>query len=95
MRNGDFEFTGSLAPEHAHSLKNEFGDITLNIPSDSAFNVSVETEFGEIYSDFPVTITGKIDPDNWEAIINDGGPNLKIFTRNGNINLIIFDQNKD
>lgn len=89
MKNGKFEFSGSLNEDSAQSILNQFGDISFTLPDDSAFNLDVETKFGSISSDFPITITGKIDPLKWNAKLNEGGSNFKIVTDNGNINLII------
>ncbi|HNB53986.1 MAG TPA: DUF4097 family beta strand repeat-containing protein [Anaerolineales bacterium] len=87
---GDLTFTGSLNPESSHQLKNSFGDITLTLPEDSAFDLSLETSFGEIKSDLPVTLTGALEDTAWQAEINGGGSLVTATTENGNIALHIL-----
>lgn len=86
--NGNIRFTGPLA-DAAHSITNAFGDITLTIPGDSAFDLLLETDFGEIRSDIPLSLTGQLDSggesNRWEAAINGGGPLLEASTSNGDV----------
>ena len=85
--NGRISFSGSLDPASAHSIENSFGDIQLNIPADSAFNIDFETHFGEINSDLPVTVSGSVSETNLEGTLNGGGLQLRATTSNGNISL--------
>lgn len=86
--NGKVTFTGSLA-EGDHTLKSNFGDIRLNLPSDSALTFDLKTDFGKIRSDFPVTISGELDEKRWKGDINGGGARLTASTQNGNITIQI------
>ncbi len=93
--NGSITFSGTLNPEAAHTLLTSFGDIRLTIPADSAFDLSLETSFGRITSELPVTLTGTLsqesDQSTWEGTLNGGGQELKATTSNGDIQFIILD----
>ncbi len=99
MQDGDMYFLGTLNPAMDHNVENRFGNVTLTIPDDSNFNLSVETRFGEFTSDIPIQIT--IGPDSpitnettenkWVGQINHGGPNLSITTQDGDITLKILE----
>ena len=85
-RSGSIEFAGSLS-DGPHLLHSDFGGITLTLPADSAFNVDLSTDFGQISSDIPVTVTGDIDEQHQMGTINGGGGELKIETKSGNVNI--------
>lgn len=86
--NGKVIFTGSL-DEGDHTLNSNFGDIHLNLPADSALTFDLKTDFGKIWSDFPVTLSGELDEKRWKGNINGGGSRLTVSTQNGNIRLQI------
>lgn len=87
--NGTIKFSGSLG-EGPHMLKTDFGSIRLGLPQDSALALDLETNFGKIKSDFPLTIKGEPDESHWEGTINGGGDSLTAKTSNGNITLEIL-----
>ncbi|NUM49122.1 MAG: DUF4097 family beta strand repeat protein [Anaerolineales bacterium] len=88
--NGNVSYSGSLNPDADHQLNSDFGDLTVTLPEDSAFDLSLETSFGEINSDFPVTLFGTLEETSWQAEINGGGPLITATTDNGNITLRIL-----
>lgn len=85
--NGKVRFTGSLDESAAHIVESSFGDIILTIPPDSAFDLYLKTEFGEITSDMPVMISGNLSETKWEGALNGGGEALRAETNNGDIAL--------
>jgi DUF4097 and DUF4098 domain-containing protein YvlB len=91
--NGRIQVTGPLAAT-AHTIRNAFGDITLTIPGDSAFDLVLETEFGDIRSEIPLSVTGSLDSgserDRWEAAANGGGPRLEATTSNGDVIILVL-----
>ncbi len=87
---GTIEFKGSLG-EGPHTLNTEFGNIRLAIPEDTALTFELETEFGKIRSDFPVTLSGDLEEDYWVGTINDGGAQLTAKTNSGQISLEIIE----
>lgn len=85
---GGIEFSGSLG-EGPHSVRSDFGGITLSIPADSALNVSLETDLGSISSDIPLTVTlsGESDKKQQVGTMNGGGAELTVQTNNGSIEI--------
>lgn len=84
-QNGDVIFQGELDPDASHTILSDFGKIDIRIPEDSAFDIDISTDFGEIETDFPITLTGKISNSEMEGQINGGGPLLTIESQNGDI----------
>jgi hypothetical protein len=85
-KSGGIDFVGSLG-EGPHSLHSDFGAISLTLPADSAFTVDLSTDFGQIRSDLPVTVTGNIDEQHQVGTINGGGDELKVETKSGSVNI--------
>ena len=87
-KSGSISFAGSLG-EDPHALHSDFGDIEINIPADSALDVDLQTEFGNIRSDIPITITlnGEVDEGHHAGTINGGGSQLNASTKSGNISI--------
>jgi hypothetical protein len=61
------------------------GSIDLSLASGLAADFSAETVNGSIESDFPITLTGRINPRHIEGRIGQGGRNLRLRTVNGGI----------
>lgn len=85
---GGVDFSGSLG-EGPHMVQSDFGGITLAIPSDSALNVDLNTDFGSISSDIPITVTldGELDGNHQTGSMNGGGATLTVETSNGSIDI--------
>ena len=87
-RNGDLLLSFEKAPQKDISIGSRYANVTLELPSSSAFRISARTEYGDVDSDFEGL---KIDRSNREKMINgefrQGGPHLSISTRNGDIRL--------
>ncbi|HEY5728531.1 MAG TPA: DUF4097 family beta strand repeat-containing protein [Anaerolineales bacterium] len=88
---GSIEFSGTLG-EGPHTVHSDFGEIELNIPADSALNIKMETQFGKITSDIPITVTltGEIKDGQQSGTMNGGGAELKVDTNSGNIHIKIL-----
>jgi DUF4097 and DUF4098 domain-containing protein YvlB len=87
--NGAIKFSGSL-DEGPHVLKTDFGSVRLVLPKDTELALDLETDFGKIKSDFPLTINGSPDESHWQGTINGGGDSLTAKTSSGNITLEIL-----
>jgi hypothetical protein len=85
---GSIDFSGALS-DGPHTLQTDFGSIGLNIPENTSLTIDLETEFGEIHSDFPITASGTLEDDHWQGSINDGGSQLIAKTSSGDISLLI------
>jgi DUF4097 and DUF4098 domain-containing protein YvlB len=63
------------------------GSITLTLPPDLNTEVRASTVNGDISSDFPLTITGRISRRKLEGTIGGGGRALSLDSVNGSITL--------
>jgi len=63
------------------------GGITLDLPPGLSAEVRAETVNGEIFTDFPLTVTGRLGPRRVTGTIGSGGRQLALSTVNGNIRL--------
>ena len=86
--NGNIDFSGSFG-KGPHSISTEFGNVTLSIPDDTNLNVSLNTAFGDINSDIPITVTltGDLKDNQRDGVMNEGGDLLTINTNNGDIDI--------
>lgn len=87
-QSGTITFDGSLG-KGPHTIISEFGQIDLSLPPDVNLDVSLETDFGSVSSDIPITVIldGKLDKKKQEGTINGGGDQLTVQTKSGDINI--------
>jgi len=87
-QSGTIDFEGTLG-EGPHTLHSDFGSIDIALPADTALNVDLETNFGKVKSDIPVSIllTGELTDSHWVGTTNDGGSEFKISTKSGDITI--------
>ena len=64
------------------------GGITLHLPSFVNADVRASTLNGTIESDFPITVTGRMDRRHVEGTIGGGGQPLTVSTVNGSVKLL-------
>jgi len=83
---GKIRFSGSLHTRGEHRVESTSGDVHLVLPADAAFDLDVETDSGDIQTDFAVTMTD-FDRKHVAGEVNGGGPLLRISTSSGNITL--------
>jgi DUF4097 and DUF4098 domain-containing protein YvlB len=57
------------------------------VPGNLNADVDMRTVNGRVNSDFPMTLSGRINPRSIRAKIGDGGRRLKFSTVNGSIEL--------
>ena len=92
--NGNISFSGSLDPEESHYAETSFGGIDLEIPAGSAFEIALQTSFGRITSDIPISLSGSISQspseNHWQGSTNGGGPLLRAETSNGDIAISVL-----
>jgi hypothetical protein len=87
-QSGTIEFSGSLG-EGPHTVNSDFGQIDLFIPTDTELKMSLETDFGTISSEIPITVIleGNLEKNKQEGTINGGGDLLTVKTKSGDINI--------
>jgi DUF4097 and DUF4098 domain-containing protein YvlB len=89
-RNGDLLLSFDKPVQRDVQLTTNFGNVTVELPSNSSFRLDAHTQFGRINSDFQGLEKGKSDfaRDSAQGQIGEGGPQIKISTFNGNIHLV-------
>lgn len=90
-KSGSVDYTGPLGLG-PHSLATDFGDINMYLPKDTAITFDLETDFGKLKTEFPITLEGDVKPDHWSGTINDGGAALSASTNSGDISFIILNR---
>jgi DUF4097 and DUF4098 domain-containing protein YvlB len=61
------------------------GEVTVAVPANYSADVDAETGHGTIRSDFPMQVSGRIDPSRLHAVIGAGGGRLKLTSGNGDL----------
>lgn len=61
---GMITMTGKLAPRGGYELNTFSGDVVLNIPSDSAFQINAKAPQGGITTDFAIKSTNEVEAAN-------------------------------
>jgi DUF4097 and DUF4098 domain-containing protein YvlB len=82
---GSISFDTTRPPEEDCLLRSSGGNITAKLPANSALNLHAATDGGDVTSDLPVTVEGKMQPGKLEGKINGGGPNFMLRTSGGEI----------
>lgn len=88
-KSGNIEFSGPLGMG-PHSLVADFGDISMYLPKDTALTFDLETDFGKLKTEFPITLEGGVKQDHWRGTLNDGGAELTANTNSGDISFEIL-----
>jgi hypothetical protein len=86
--NGDVRVQmGSVtgAPRLDYSTVN--GSVTVYLPATLGADVELTTVNGDLESDFPLTMSGQLDPHRMHGTIGGGGVELRAHTVNGSIAL--------
>jgi hypothetical protein len=63
------------------------GTVIAEFADDIDAEVDLSTTNGRFLTDFPVTISGRIDPRRLRATLGKGGPRIRLHTTNGNVEL--------
>lgn len=87
-QSGTIDFEGTLG-DGPHTIHSDFGGIEITLPADTALNVDLETEFGKVKSDIPISIvlTEELTNSHWVGTTNDGGSEFKVSTKSGDITI--------
>jgi DUF4097 and DUF4098 domain-containing protein YvlB len=86
---GTVEYSGTLG-KGPHTLKSDYGSITLTLPAEIALDIDLKTDYGSVKSALPVTLSGDLKEDHWVGSINGGGESLTASTSSGNIRIEIL-----
>jgi opacity protein-like surface antigen len=63
------------------------GSVTVEVPASLGAEVELSTVSGRVGTEFPLTVTGRIDPRRLRATIGDGSRHVRLRTVNGNVDL--------
>jgi DUF4097 and DUF4098 domain-containing protein YvlB len=63
------------------------GSVIAEFAGDVDADIDLRTVNGRFQTDWPVTISGRIDPRHLRATLGKGGPMIKLSTVNGNVEL--------
>lgn len=84
---GSVKYVGSLSRDGSYHFNVLNGDVTLLLPSNSAFELYAKTFSGDIHTDFEITLTGKLSKKELRGTVNGGGAELALKTFSGDIYL--------
>lgn len=86
--NGSIEAEmGTVSGAGPYRFETVNGSITLTLPEGAGADVEARTLNGGISTDFPLTVQGRFGPRSLEGTIGGGGPELRLRTTNGSIEL--------
>jgi len=86
--NGSIEASfGRATWSDALEFRTVNGAITLNLPTGLSTEVRASTVNGDIQTDFPLMVTGRLGPRTLRGTIGSGGRRLALETVNGSIRL--------
>lgn len=78
---------GALYGDGPYRFETVNGRITLTLPEGAGADVEARTLNGTISTDFPLTVQGRFGPRSLQGTIGGGGPELRLETTNGSIEL--------
>src|SRR5687767_12257439 len=87
--NGDVGVTMDAIADVSEDMELSSGNgtVTITVPADFAGELDASTGSGKFYSDFPLTLRGRIDPHRVRATIGRGGRRLSMRSGNGDVEL--------
>jgi hypothetical protein len=86
--NGSVHATmGRLDGDEDLDYRSVNGSVVAEFTGDVDANVELSTVNGRFQTDWPVTITGRIDPRHLRATLGKGGRRIRLSTVNGNVEL--------
>ncbi|MGB2908475.1 MAG: DUF4097 family beta strand repeat-containing protein [Candidatus Aminicenantaceae bacterium] len=84
---GSVKFVGGLSKGGSYNFSVLNGDVTLLVPSNSAFELYAKTFSGDINTDFEITLSGKLSKTELRGTVNGGGAEVTLKTFSGDVYL--------
>jgi len=84
---GSVKFVGVLSKGGSYKFNVLNGDVTLLVPSNSAFDLYAKTFSGDINTDFEITLSGKLSKTELRGTVNGGGAEVTMKTFSGDVYL--------
>jgi len=88
LHTGSGNITADGAPSGEWKLEAGSGNITMRLPSQAAFDLHAQTGSGNIESDHPITVQGKVNRHELRGKVRGGGAPLEASTGSGNIRIL-------
>ncbi len=85
--NGDVEVHMGDVGDRDLDFETVNGSITVYVPDGLDADVDMRTVNGHVSSDFPMTISGRINPRRLRATVGKGGRSIRFTTVNGSVEL--------
>jgi hypothetical protein len=86
--NGDVEVHMKSTSDATHlEYSTVNGSVKVYLPTELNADIEMSTVNGSFHSDYPLALSGRIDPHNLHAQIGTGGPRVRCSTVNGSIDL--------
>jgi len=87
--NGDVEVSMDAIADVPDDMELSSGNgtITVTVPANFAGELDARTGSGKFYSDFPITLRGRMDPHHVRATIGTGGRRITMSSGNGDVEL--------
>lgn len=85
--NGDLEIDIASLPSGGEAMRFSSGNGTIELTLPADFHADLEAHLGngEVESDFPLTLQGRLNPHHVEARIGNGGRRLTVSSGNGDL----------
>lgn len=87
VRTGSGSIRAQGTPGGEWSLHTASGGITVQLPSNAAFEVNARSNSGRVHTNHPVTVVGTIGPREVRGSVRGGGPLLDLSTSSGSIHI--------
>ena len=84
---GDVRYYGNIYENGSYNFKSHSGNVNMEIPANSAFELVSKTFSGDIHTDFDITISGKLGRRSLHGTVNGGGADISINTFSGDVYL--------
>jgi len=78
-------FAGYSKFDYNIEMRSSSGSLTLELPETSKFNLNTKTASGNIYTSFPLTVSGKISKNNLNGQVGESQNMIDLHTSSGNI----------
>jgi DUF4097 and DUF4098 domain-containing protein YvlB len=84
---GNITYSGAIKEGGRYEIKTHSGDLRMIIPAASSFDLEANTYSGDIDSDFPITVSGKMSPREIQGTVGKGGATIILKSFSGNVDL--------
>ena len=84
---GRIRYQGNLSDRGNYEFSSHSGDVVIDLPSGSDFELQARTLSGKVKCDFELKISGTINPKKIQGVVGKGGANLQGTSFSGDIRI--------